>query len=335
MRIVAVCPNWIGDAVMATPALAAARNAPGVEHLTVMCRPYVAPVFEAAPYINAILTWDGPGGLTLGQAARRLRQERFDTALLLTNSFRSALLVWLGGVGERVGYSRDWRGPLLSRRLHARRSHGKFVPMPMLEYYYQLVRHLGVEEMPRQMKLYTTPADETAADDLLRRLGLASQGFMVLAPGAAFGASKCWSASRFAEVAREAQARHNLPSLLLCSPKERPVAAQIAAESAGAAILPDEALPLTTVKAVVGRARAMVTNDSGLRHFAAACNVPVVTIFGPTHIAWTEIWFDREKQLQAPVDCGPCQQKVCPQGHLKCMEAITAGQVLGALEELI
>ena len=335
MRIVAVSPNWIGDAVMATPSLAALRAVAGVESLTIVCRPYVAAVFDAAPYVDEIIAWDGAGGLGLRAAARKLRAGRYDAAILLTNSFRSALLVYLAGIPERIGYDRDWRGLLLTRRLKAERRDGRYVPSPMLGYYHELTRPLGVGEMPRRMQMFTRAEDDAAAAAVYAALHLEPAETLILAPGAAFGASKCWPASRFAEVARRARDELGLRSLLLCSGKERPVAEQIAAESAGAAMLPQGGMGLGAVKAVVRQARAMVTNDSGLRHFAAAFELPVVTIFGPTHIAWTETWFEREVKLQAAVDCGPCQKKICPRGDLKCMEMVTVDEVLAGLKKVL
>lgn len=332
MRIAVCCPNWIGDAVMATPTLAALRRRyPGAQ-LSLVARPYVAPVFEPAPFADEVLHWGGPGGLGTWDLVRWLRHPRSDIGLLLPNSFRSALLLWLSGARKRIGYARDGRAWLLTDRLRPRRERGRYVPTPMLDSYFELIRPLVSGERPIEMKLYTSASDEAAADRLMDSLGLKGPATLVVAPGAAFGMAKCWPAERFAAVARAARDELGLRTLVLCSPGELPVAERIVAASGGAALVPPEPLPgLRTVKSLVRRARAMVTNDSGLRHFAAAYDVPVVTIFGPTHVEWTETWFRKETKLRSHVPCGPCQKRLCPEGHLRCMTDITPEQVLEAL----
>ncbi len=336
MRILICVPNWIGDAVMATPTLAALRDHYPEAHLAWLVRPYVAPVLEPAPEADEVLHWGGSSGLRGWPLVRRLRSERYDLGVLLTNSFRSAWLFFAGGVRERVGYARDGRGLLLSRRLRAPRQAGHYLPTPAITYYFELARLLGAADRPLEMTLHTSPADEAAADGVYRSLELEPASTLILAPGAAFGMAKCWPPDRFAEVARRARDEKGLRSLVLCSPDELPVARAIVEGSGGAAAIPPAPRPgLSVVKALVRRARAMVTNDSGLRHVAAAFDVPVVAIFGPTHVQWTETWFARETKLQARVPCGPCQQPRCPEGHLRCMMEIAPEQVFDAFGGLL
>jgi heptosyltransferase-2 len=336
MRILVACPNWVGDAVMATPALAALKEIHPDSQVTLLARPYVAPVFQPAPYADKIIPWNAPGAAGLLATARQMRKVDYEVGLLLTNSFRSALLFFLGGVRQRLGYARQGRGLLLTRRFQPLKEHGHYLPMPMLTYYFDLVGPLGAHTRKLEMKLYTSPADEAAADQLYKSLGLEPERTLLMAPGAAFGQAKCWPAERFAQVARAARDRLGLRTLILGSPQELAMARTVAEASDGAAVIPPEPRPeLATVKAVVRRARAMVTNDSGLRHFGAAYNIPVVAIFGPTHINWTETWFPKEAKLQASIPCGPCQKKVCPEGHLQCMAMITPDQVFDALAKLL
>jgi len=339
-KVVAVCPNWIGDAVMATPSLAALKERLAGSHLTLLVRPYVAPVFDAAPYADRVLQWDGPGGASLMGTAAVLHRTGYDAGVLMTNSFRSALVLVLGGVRRRVGYARDGRSWLLTDRLRPQKHRGRYVPGPMLEYYFELLRPRGAarpdETAPRTMRLYTRPADEVAADAVYGGLGLEPSRTVILAPGAAFGLAKCWPPDRFGMLARRIGQELDMRSLVLCGPSERDTAARVCEASRGAAVMPPDPLPkLATTKALVRRARAMVTNDSGLRHFAAAYDVPVVAIFGPTAIAWTETWFAKEVKLQTPVPCGPCQRKRCPEGHLRCMTSIETDQVFENLAGLI
>lgn len=336
MEIVISCPNWIGDAVMATPTVAALTRRFPESHLTLVARPYVAPIFEPSPHVHRTLTWGPPDGLGFGALARELRRGKYEIGILLANSFRSALLFFAGRVRQRIGYARDWRSPLLTTRLKPVKEHGVYVPTPALQSYFDLVRPLGAHDLSTQMTLYTTADDEAEADRFYETLGLVPERTLVMAPGAAFGLAKCWPPMRFAGIARRARDELGLATAVLCSPKEIETAGIIADASEGAARVATEPLPsLRTAKAIVRRARAMVTNDSGLRHVAAAYDIPVITIFGPTHINWTETWFHKESKLQAPISCGPCQKRLCPEGHLQCMKNVTPERVFDALAKAL
>lgn len=336
MNIAIVCPNWIGDAVMATPTLQSLKALLPESKLTLVVRPYVAPVFEPAPYVEKMLLWGDHGGMSLAQVARELRKEPYELGILMANSFRSAWLMFRGRVRERVGYARDGRSLLLTDRLKPARQGRHYVPVPMLQYYFDLIRPLGAQDTSLEMCLYTTPQDERKADAVYESLDLQPQQTLVMAPGAAFGLAKCWPEKRFGEIARRARHELDLKTLILAAPSERETVERVVAESDGAAVMAANPLPkLATAKSIVRRARAMVTNDSGLRHFAAAYDVPVVSIFGPTHINWTETWFHKEAKLQRSVPCGPCQREVCPEGHLQCMMNITPDQVFEALAKLL
>jgi heptosyltransferase-2 len=124
---------------------------------------------------------------------------------------------------------------------------------------------------------------------------------------------------------------------VLCGPAERQTARQIAAEAArpGVVSLGERGLSLGLTKAAVRRLALLVTTDSGPRHFAAAFGVPVVTLFGPTHIGWTETYFAQAVHLQKQLPCGPCQQRVCPLGHHRCMTDLLPAEVAGVAEHLL
>jgi heptosyltransferase-2 len=169
------------------------------------------------------------------------------------------------------------------------------------------------------------------------RFGLAKYPRVVLLnPGAAFGAAKHWSIESFAQLARMLTQRTKCGVLVLCGPTEREMARQIAEGSRSPHVfaLNDTPLSLGLTKSCVQRSDLLITTDSGPRHFAAAFNRPVVTLFGPTHIAWTETYYPKAIHLQKKVPCGPCQLRVCPIDH-RCMRELSPTEVYVAAERLL
>jgi heptosyltransferase-2 len=187
------------------------------------------------------------------------------------------------------------------------------------------------------MELLTTPGDEAAAETIWQNTGLDKYAEVVcLNPGAAFGAAKHWPAEYFAALAQMLMERRGAGVLVLCGPKERALAREIfhLAARSGVHSLADEPVTIGLTKACIRRADLLVTTDSGPRHFAAAFNRPVVTLFGPTHIAWTETYYAKAIHLQKKVVCGPCQRRVCPLDH-RCMKLLTSEEVYLAAEDLL
>lgn len=302
-------PTWLGDCVMATPTLRALRGLYPEAHISALMKDAVRPILADCPWVDRILTarsrrrgWPdrrrGPIGM-----ARRLAAGRFDTAVLLPNSFRTAMIVSLAGVPRRIGYDRDGRGFMLTDRLLPRRKPGGFIPTPTRDYYLGIARYLGAADPDPAMQLFIDPTDERAADGLLVRAGFdpaAGKRLVLLNPGAN-RPDKRWPADRFARLAESLAASHEVAVAVTGAPRERDVLdAVIAASETPILDLPGHGLDLALLKGVVRRAGLLVTNDTGPRHVAAALGVPVVTLFGPTGPQWTEIGFPLERQVVAP-----------------------------------
>jgi heptosyltransferase-2 len=339
-RIALFLPNWVGDVVMATPAVRAVREHFPDAELLAVCKPYVSDVIAGGSWFRDVILFDknGPRDRRLLAVASRLRRERIDAAVLFPNSFRAALLARLGGCRRVVGFRRYGRGLLLTDRLKpVADGRGRIVPSPVIHDYNRFVRVLGVPDPGHRMELFTTPADEAASDAVWDRLGLNRYPRVVgLNPGAAFGAAKFWPAESFAALARMLAQRHGCGVVVLCGPGEREAARRIAGSSRSPHVvsLSDAPLSLGLTKAVVRRLDLLVTTDSGPRHFAAAFGRPVVTLFGPTHIAWTETFYPKAVHLQKRVPCGPCQKRVCPLDH-RCMRDLTPDEVYTAAARLL
>jgi ADP-heptose:LPS heptosyltransferase len=158
---------------------------------------------------------------------------------------------------------------------------------------------------------------------------------ILLNPGAQYGAAKCWLPESFAQLADRMTDELGATVLLSAAPKERPIVEAIQRHMRHAAVdLSNKGLSLGALKEIVRRCDLMVTNDTGPRHIAAAFDVPVVTIFGPTHPQWTEIYYPKERQVAVKVFCGPCQKKTCPLDH-RCMTRVTPGMVFEAAVGLL
>ena len=336
-----VVPNWVGDVVLASPVLAALRGRFAAARITYLLRRYVCEIVDGCGWHDDVVCW--PEGRGLGreirtlQLGRSLRRERFDLALLLTNSFRSALVAWRAGVPRRVGYAREARGWMLTDRLQPLRRDGRFVPSPVLPYYIKIVEHVGCPVTDRRLRLGITVQQEKAGRDLLRHYRLDDgQPYALVNPGAAFGAAKCWPAERFAEVCDRVQAECGFRPVIVGNARtEGPLMRTIASRvRAGAVCCDDPATTLGSLKVLARGAALLVCNDTGPRHYGAAFGIPTVTIFGPTHQAWTDTDYDGEIKLQVPVECGPCQLKACPL-DLRCMTELTTDMVMQAVAEVL
>lgn len=342
MTVVVFCPNLIGDTVMATPALRALRSAYPEARIVGVVKPHVAPTLDGNPWLDALIRHD-PKARDRRQRTpavwRALRAERADLAVLLPNSFRSALLAWSSGIARRVGYDRGGRGVLLTDRLTvARDADGRRLPVPAVDYYLALVRRVGCRVDSLRTELRTTADDESAADLAWAGLGLTPDRPVVcFNTGGAFGPAKSWPVSHFATLARRLVHENGVRVLVVCGPSERAPAREIVqrADHPDVVSLADLRLGLGLTKACVRRSALMITTDSGPRHFAAAFGVPVISLFGPTHIAWTRTYHPHAVHLFRPLPCGPCQQPVCPLGHHRCMTELTPDDVFRAAQRML
>lgn len=342
MTLAIFLPNWVGDLAMATPTLRAARRHLGVRARIVgVVRPGIADVLADTSWVDELVLYDprsaDPQRRTWSVVGQLLREEP-EAALLLTNSWRSALLAWAARIPRRIGYARGGRGFLLTERLHAPRTAGRYTPTPAVEYYLALAAALGCPPEAPHLELRTTADDERSADAIWKAHGWSPETPIVtLNNSGAFGAAKLWPLEHCAELAHALADRHDLRVLVLCGPQEREAARQIAALTRHPHVvsLADATPSIGLTKACVRRSRLLVTTDSGPRHFAAAFDVPVVTLFGPTHQAWSQTHHSRAIALQEDLPCGPCQQRVCPLGHHRCMRDLLPERVLAAAEALL
>lgn len=336
-RLLVAIPNWVGDVVLATPTFAALRAGLPDARITFLMRRYVSDVVAGGGWHDDELHWpatnDVRGFLRL---VRQVREQRYDAVLLLTNSYRSTLLAYFARISRRVGYAREWRGWMLTERLRPPTENGVYKPSSVLPYYAALAEQLGCRVADRRLRLGITAEQEASGAELMKRYGLGDgRPYAIINPGAAFGASKCWLPERFANLCDRLRDEFGMIGVIVGAPNEAPLMRAIADQTRGEVICCDK--PHTTLgslKVLARGARLMVCNDTGPRHYAAAFNVPTVTIFGPTHQAWTDTDYDREIKLQISVECGPCQLKTCPLDH-RCMTGISVEMVAAKARDVL
>jgi heptosyltransferase-2 len=336
-RIVVRAPNWVGDVVMATPTFRALRESYPDAHLAIVLRPYVQPILVGAPWFDEVIPHDDRGLGNFMALARRFRASRFDLAVILPNSFRTALEAFFGRAKRRIGYDRRGRRILLTDPIAPPRdSRGRFVPRNMVDYYLTLCQHLGCQNLSRREELFITPECQQRADGLLAKHEVGPETRLVgINPGGAFGSSKLWPAERFTTVADALVERHGFRIILFGSPAERPILEKIAGAMTHRPLLPEPGeLDLDVLKPLVRRCALLVTNDTGTRHYAVAFDVPVVCIMGSTSPRYTDVNLEKQIVVRVDVDCGPCQKKVCTTDH-RCMTRITPEMVLHAADKLL
>lgn len=344
--IVVILPNWVGDVVMATPALRALRRSFAHSHITLVGKRAAVDALAGLPVAENSLcdpSRDGPLVRGLIDLTGLLRAGRHDIALILPNSFRSALLAKLAGISRLVGYNRDGRGWMLTDSLDPPRGdRGRLRPISALDYYIDLVALLGAVPDSRRLQLLVAPDDALAADELLADAGAdAASPIVMLNPGASFGVSKMWDPARYAALGDMLVERRGVQIIINAAPNERRIALEVGQEMHHPPLLNfgrrDNTIPM--LKALLRRCAVLITNDTGTRHIGAALGIGVVTLFGSTDPAWAKIDYPRERIIRLDVPCSPCQHKLCtqPPGPLyhQCMGRITPEMVLPAAEELL
>jgi heptosyltransferase-2 len=315
LEILVVAPNWLGDAIMALPAIRDVRRHFSGQPLAVAARSSIAPVFRAVPGIDRIIV------LERGRASSQLHG---DVGILLPNSFRSAWMLKKAGVKERWGYRTDFRRPLLTRSV---RKPGGRVSFP--EYYANLVRQLGIETGPLTAQLKVPEATSAAALSVLQQRGWQPGRPLVgIAPGAAFGHARRWPPKRYAELAARL-IDAGVTCVILGRSDDRDAARDIG----GIDLIGQTDLMM--LMGVVSHCHVVVANDSGAMHLAGVLGVPVVGIWGPTderRSAPVTPYNDARTVavMSESVFCRPCFLADCPIDH-RCMTRIPTERVHDAV----
>jgi heptosyltransferase-2 len=332
--------NWIGDAVMTMPAVRALRLANRTSRITLLVKPWVAPLFEKDPNIDEIILYSEEYGGILGKIdlSRKLRPHNFCAALLLQNAFDAAFLTALAGVRERIGYSRDMRGLLLTKAVPfddlTKRLHH-------VDYYLNLLEMAGLPAAKSLPWIYLGLEERLRAREMLRYL---KRPVVAINPGATYGSSKRWHPERFAEVAARVINDLDGSVLLLGGPSETAIADEIckivsgsvSKESYSGRVLPVAGkTDLRQLAALISECDLLLTNDSGPMHIGYAVGTPLVAVFGSTSADQTGPVGDGNRVVKKDIECAPCYERTCRRGDLKCMDLISVDEVFGAVKNLV
>jgi len=329
-RVVVFAPNWLGDAVMALPAIADVRRAVPDASLTIAARQSIAPLFSLVPGIDDVVV-PKRGRTPFSAAAQKGVRPLFDVAILLPNSFHAALTAWRANVPERWGYRTDWRRALLTRAIDPP------VGMHQVEYYQHLVRALGLlPPSPFSGPPHIELSGELRAVGVKELTGAGWDGtrpLVALAPGAASGGAKRWPPASFAALAR-ALANDGIQSVMVGGRADLPVARQIEERLEGDVVLNLMGTDLQTLAGILSACRALVSNDSGAMHLGAALGMRVTAVFGPTDERVTGPAGDGHIVLTNPVWCRPCMMHECPIDH-RCLRGVGVDRVVGAVRQML
>jgi lipopolysaccharide heptosyltransferase II len=336
-RIVVLAPNWLGDLVMALPAISSLRAWHPDAHLAVAARRGIAPLLSLVDGVDDIVQFEGAGGwisaVTSSADVERLAQGKYDAAVLFPNSFAAALLARRARIPGRWGYSRDFRARLLTQAVAPPKA-----PLHHAEYYLTLVTALGAPASPPVASLRVEQALRDRAAALLTDEGWHGEPIVSFAPGAAFGPAKRWPTDRVAAVAAVVGARGAVAVLVgaradartaRCVHSEYTKATRGGSASPMIDLTGRTDLPL--LAGVLALSTTMVSNDSGSMHVAAAVGTPVVAMFGPTNERRTSPLAHQQGSPRAIIAgdawCRPCELRRCPLDH-RCMKSISVERVV-------
>ncbi len=336
-RILVRLPNWVGDVVMATPALAALRAAHPQAEIVVEGRAFLRGLLAGLPTIDDFLPDAGKGLAATRRRVRDLRARRFDWAVLLPDSVRAAVAPFLARVPYRVGYARDVLRRLLVTEVPPLPAEGgRRAPIPMVERYLRITRAAGCPDAETSTQLVIDEDLERRVDELLTAAGvMRGRGILLVTPGANFGTSKLYPPESFAAASDGIAAATGLAVVLAPAPAEVELATRIVGLMAQPAVaICKESATLEVLKGLVARASLLLSNDTGPRHVAVALGRPVVCVMGPTDPRHTAYQLERQRVLREDVDCSPCQKKICPIDH-RCMTRLAPQRVIDAALELL
>lgn len=328
-RILIRGANWVGDAIMTTPVIRAVKKNYPNARLTLLVKPWVAPVFDNNPFVDEILIYEEGGRHKKGwgtvRLARDLKGLRFDLAVLMQNAFEAALITFLAGIPERLGYDTDARALLLNRCI---RLDPALKQVHLIDYYRGILKGGGLVDDGGTLDLFVSDTERSKAEKLLEDHGIdLSRPVVAINPGATGGTAKRWFPERFAELAKRLAGHFGGKVLIFGGPGDDVLGEEITRMSGNACVNLAGKTTLAGAFALINRCSLFITNDSGLMHAAAALGINQVAVIGSTNHIATPPSNVNSRIVRVPVPCSPCMKPECRYDHHQCMENISVDRV--------
>jgi heptosyltransferase-2 len=335
-RILIRSTNWVGDAILTTPAIRAVRKNFPEAKISILAKPWVAPVFSNNPYVDNLLVYNDTGkhGGCLGRLrlSRELRAGKFDLAVLFQNAFEAALLAFLAGIPKRLGYDTDGRKLLLT---HPVRCHPSLKQVHEIDYYLAILKGGGLDVDGRDLTLVVSEEERKYAEGLLDNHQRAKDEILVgISPGATFGSAKRWFPERYAVLCDRIHEAFGAHFVILGTSAEEAVGNQVSKLMRYPSTNLCGKTNLREAMALIERCELFITNDSGLMHVAAALQIPLISIFGSTNPITTGPSSPNSHIVRMSVSCSPCLKPECPTDH-RCMQEVTVDMVYRVVGELL
>jgi len=336
-RLLIRSTNWVGDAIMTTPAVRAIRqNFPDAQ-IEMLAKPWVAPVFAHSPHVDRVVVYDangrhkGIGGVL--RLAGDLRASRYDAAILLQNAIEAAIIAFLARIPRRIGFDTDARRLLLTHPVHRTKA---IKSIHQTGYYLKILEGAGLSIGTPTLELHLDPKDSLRAGKMLAEFGITIDRPIVgLNPSATFGPAKQWFPERYAALGDRLHQELGASILIFGGPSDQDLGRTITRLMTAPSHDFSGRTSLGEAMALIDRCTAFVTNDSGLMHVAAALNTPLVAVFGSTNSTTTSPFSKTSRIVRVPIDCSPCMKPVCPLGHMNCMRQVSVDMVADAVKDLL
>jgi heptosyltransferase-2 len=333
MKIVVYVPNWVGDSILALPAIESLHiNYPEAE-IWIAAQGWVKDIFANIHFIKGIIPLPAQKSFKdLRKTANELRSYNFEAGLLLTNSFVSALLFFMAKIPQRWGYGSDGRQILLTKKI---RRQNRPNSHHQVYHYLNLISGLGLKTDPPHLALAVTESEKKKTEEFLDSFGVDLQKLLfILNPGAFYGPAKRWPVEKYIELAKLLQKNYSSEILIIGSAHEVELAEAIDASLEKKPVILAGKTSLRQLVGVLSRAALCVTNDSGPMHMANALKVPTVALFGPTDPEVTAPFQEPSVYIKKDVPCWPCAYRECPFDH-RCMLDISSEEVFKACKKLL
>lgn len=323
--------NWIGDAMLTTPAISALRKNFPETRISVLAKPYVGEIFKGNPDIDEIISYEGSGIRQKLRLIKELRKKGFDLAVLFQNAFEAAIIALLSGIPRRLGYSTDGRGFLLRPSVPIK---AETLNRHQVDYYLGLLSEAGLKTDRGPLVLRLNERERFWAVYFLKKNGWnEGEKLAGINPGATYGSAKRWYPERFAALA-DRILKEGVKVIIFGGPSETSIVEEIKNRMVSIPILVAGSTSIRELASLIERCSVFVSNDTGPMHMAAALKVPVVALFGSTDPNATAPLGEGHRVIQKEVECGPCFLRECPK-DFRCMDLITVDEVLYTVKEVL